>query len=390
MSAPARTRVAGPWLALLAGPLSFGIAGPALILPDAAASLGTGTAAVTWIVTAFGWGIAVGTPLLAGLHSHRGVRTALLTCAALVLAGAVVAATVAWLPALVVGSALQGLGTAGFTTVAMSLAGSARAMGLVTSSLAVVGSASPLIGDLVGDALGWQLALALPAVSLLAVPAVLRSAPRTPVVPSRFDPMGAILVTALVTALVFVPHFWLPAGVAVVLIAVLVAAHLRSRPDGFVPAVLLRTPVFLISAGLAFVLAVVNFGLMYVLPPRLTEHSGWTSGEVGLALLWPLLFGGLVSYVVVAATARTPFRVVAVLFPALAAIGLVLTGVSVVPVVLLVAQALASLAAASGQGVYAVRAGNAVDSHRAPAMGLFNLTYLLGAAFGPAIAALLA
>ncbi|MEU4804903.1 MFS transporter [Actinosynnema sp. NPDC023587] len=393
MSAPVRPRISGPWSALLAGPLSFGIAGPALILPDAAAELGTTTAAVTWIVTAFGWGIAVGTPLLAGLQSHRGVRTALLTCTALVLAGAVAVVTAAWLPVLVAGSALQGLGTAGFTTTAMSLAGSARVMGLVTSSLAVVGSASPLIGDLVGDALGWQVALALPALSLLAVPAALRSAPGTPAGtpagPPRFDLIGALLVTALVTALVFVPHSWLPAGGAVLVVAVLLARHLRSEPDGFVPAALLRTPVFLIASGLAFALAVANFGLMYVLPPRLTDQSGWTSGEVGFAILWPMLFGGLMSYAVVAVTAKTPFRALVVLFPVLAAGGLVLAGVSVAPAVLLIAQALTSVAAASGQGVYAVRAGAAADPHRAPAMGLFNLTYLLGAAFGPAIAALL-
>ncbi len=383
-------RISAPWLALLAGPLSFGIAGPLLILPDAAAALGTGIATVTWIVTAFGWGIAVGTPLLAGLQSHRGVRTALLTCAALVLAGAIAVATVPWLPVLIAGSALQGLGTAGFTTMAMSLAGSARAMGLVTSSLAVVGSASPLIADLVGDALGWQLALALPALSLLGVPAALRPGRNvTPAEPSRFDLAGAILVTAMVTALVLVPHFRLPAAIAVAVIAVLLAGHLRARPDGFVPAALLRTPVFLIATGLAFALAVVNFGMVYVLPRLLTEQSGWTSGEVGLAILWPLLFGGLMSYVVVAVTAKAPFRAVATLFPALAAVALVLAGVSVSPAVLLIAQASTSLAAASGQGVYAVRAGDAAGSHRAAGMGLFNLAYLLGAAFGPALAALL-
>ena len=40
-------------------------------------------------------------------------------------------------------------------------------------------------------------------------------------------------------------------------------------------------------------------------------------------------------------------------------------------------------------GVYAVRVADAAGAHRSSAMGLFNLAYLLGAAFGPAIAALL-
>src|ERR1041384_7506337 len=41
---------AAPWLALLAGPLSFGIAGPALILPTAAADLRVPVAAGTRVV----------------------------------------------------------------------------------------------------------------------------------------------------------------------------------------------------------------------------------------------------------------------------------------------------------------------------------------------------
>ncbi|WP_193514935.1 hypothetical protein [Streptomyces griseoloalbus] len=58
--------------------------------------------------------------------------------------------------------------------------------------------------------------------------------------------------------------------------------------------------------------------------------------------------------------------------------------------VLLAAQALASIAAASGQGVLAVHATSDVaDDQRPAAIGLFNLSYLVGAAFGPAIVSLL-
>jgi DHA2 family metal-tetracycline-proton antiporter-like MFS transporter len=56
---------------------------------------------------------------------------------------------------------------------------------------------------------------------------------------------------------------------------------------------------------------------------------------------------------------------------------------------LVFAGMLGSLAAATGQGALALRAGAAVPpSVRPAAMGLFTLCFLLGAAFGPAIAAL--
>ncbi|MEE1940150.1 MFS transporter [Streptomyces sp. TRM 70361] len=390
-AAPGPARTGALWLALLAGPLSFGIAGPALVLDDVAAALGVRTGAATWAVTAFGWGIAVGTPLLAGLLGRRGLRAALTVCGLLVAAGAVLAATVPVLPAVVLGTALQGLGTAGLTATAMSLAVTPLRMGCVTASLAVVGSTAPLVGSLVNDVFSWRATLALPVLSLLALPAVLRGAPPDTVARDRFDAAGAVLMTALVTALVFVPHQPPAAGVCAVAAAVLLGLHLRARPDGFVPAVLVRTPAFLFSAGTAFALAVVNFGLMYAIPERLSEHTDWTSSQIGVAMVWPLLLGGTLSWFVVAASARVGRVPVAAVLAAMGVAGAVTAWLATAPPVLLVAQGLASIAAASGQGVLAVHATSAVpDGHRPAAIGLFNLCYLLGAAFGPAVVGLLA
>ncbi|HZG03032.1 MAG TPA: MFS transporter [Streptomyces sp.] len=388
--APRTARTGAFWLALMAGPLSFGIAGPALILDDVAADLGVSTGAATWIVTAFGWGIAVGTPLLAGLLGRRGVRAALTVCGLLVAAGALLVVAVPVLPALILGSALQALGTAGLTATAMSLAETPRRMGCVTASLAVVGSTAPLVGSLVNDVLSWRAALALPVLSVLALPAVLRGAPPAEAERDRFDAVGAVLMTGLVTALVFVPHRPLVAGVCAVAAAVLLGLHLRARPAGFVPAVLVRTPAFLFSAGLALALAVVNFGLMYAIPERLSRYTEWTSSQIGVAMVWPLLLGGTLSWFVVAASARVGRVPVAAVLAVMSAAGAVTAWLGTASLALLVAQGLASIAAASGQGVLAVHATSAVpDDHRPAAIGLFNLCYLLGAAFGPAIVALL-
>ncbi|MBB5128174.1 MFS transporter [Streptomyces griseoloalbus] len=375
----------------MAGPLSFGIAGPALILDDVAMDLGVSTGAATWTVTAFGWGIAVGTPLLAGLLDRRGVRAALTVCGLLVLVGAGLVAAVPVLPVLVLGTALQGLGTAGLTATAMSLADSPRVMGLVTASLAVVGSTAPLAGSLVSDLLSWQAALALPVLSAVAVPFVAaRCENGTPVTRDPFDPVGAALLTALVTALVLVPHQPLLAGVCSVVAAALLVGHVRARPGGFVPAVLVRTPRFPASAGLAFCLAVVNFGMMYAIPERLEDYTPWSSSEIGVAMVWPLLLGGTLSWFVVAASARAGRRPMVTVLVVLAVLGPASAVFATASLVLLAAQALASIAAASGQGVLAVHATSDVaDDQRPAVIGLFNLSYLVGAAFGPAIVSLL-
>ncbi|MET8682233.1 MFS transporter [Streptomyces sp. NPDC004647] len=384
-------RIPAIWLALLAAPLSFGIAGPALILDEAARGLGVSVGAVTWTVTAYGWGIAVGTPLTAGLLGRRGVRAALTVCGLLVSAGAILVVTAPALPFLVLGSAVQALGTAGLMATAMNLADSARRMGLVTAALATVGSTAPLVGSLVTDLLSWRVALALPVLSVLAVPAVLRHAPRAATSRARFDLVGAVLLTTLVTALVFIPHMPVAAGVCSIVAAVLLGLHLRVRHDGFVPTVLVRTPQFLLSSGLAFSLALVNFGLIYAIPQQLAQHTGWTTSQIGVAMVWPLLLGGTLSWFVVAASARVDRRLVITVLIAMGTVAPVTAALSVWALVLLIAQAVASIAAASGQGVFAVQATSAVPEDQRPAaIGMFNLSYLLGAAFGPAIVSLLA
>lgn len=389
-AAAAATRVPAPWLALLAAPLSFGITGPTLLLGEIAGDLGVRSTAATWVVIAFGGSIAIGTPLIGALLGRHGLRAALATCAALVLTGAILVLTVPVLPALVLGSVLQALGTAGFSTTAMSLAGSAGAMGVVTASLASVGATGPLVGSAVGALTSWQVALALPVLSLLALPAVAGRGPSVPLSGERFDAIGAALLTGLVAGVVFIPHYPLPGALAAVLAASLLVWHLRARPDGFVPAALLRSGVFVGSSLLALALAITNFGLIFVLPELLSSRAGWTAGQIGTGLLWPLLLGGTLSWLLVATSSRVGARPV---IAALIAGGLgaaALAAVSPGAVLLLVAMFIGSLSAATGQGVLAVRASAAAPDRLVPAaIGLFNLCYLLGSAVGPAIAALL-
>lgn len=399
-ASPHRTgrRVSPFALAAFAGPLSFGITGPTLVLDDIAHDLDVSVASATSVVTVFGWGIAVGTPLMGVLLARRGLRTALAVCALLIASGAALVLTVPVLAAVVAGAGLQALGAAGVVVISMSLAGSARSMGVVTATMAGLGALAPLIGTEVSDALSWPAALAMTALSLLALPAVLRGAGRGPDTSAArdgqpFDGTGAVLLVAVITALVFVPQRPLTAGACALVAAVLLAMWLRRRPDGFVPAVLLTAPRFVLSAGAAFLLAVANFGIVYASPELLGDLTGWSTGEMGLALAVPYLAGGAFSWFLVAASTRPGYRTLTgVLLGAGAGAVAVVTAVALgaewVPLMFL-GMTTGSLAASTGQGALALRAAAAVpEPRRATAMGLFNLCYLLGAAFGPALAAL--
>jgi hypothetical protein len=141
-------------------------------------------------------------------------------------------------------------------------------------------------------------------------------------------------------------------------------------------------------SAVAFGLAVVNFAIVYAAPPLLARATGWGTDQLGTALLGPYLAGGLLALVLVPATARLRYRAVVLVLPALvvAAAALAAVGGSSVAV-LFAAMLLGSVTASTGQGALGLRAGDAVPpADREPALSLFTLCYLLGAAFGPAIA----
>ncbi|WP_246843085.1 MFS transporter [Allokutzneria sp. NRRL B-24872] len=375
------------WLGLLAGPMSFGMAAPTLLLPVAAGQLGVSVAAATWIVTMFGWGITVGTPLAAAVLAARGQRSTVLLASGFIVAGSVVLLTVPSLAALATASAVQALGSAAMLVVAMDLATTPAQMGVITSGLAVVGATGPVVGSLIGSAVSWQAAFALPLLSLLAVPVVLRSA-RARGADTAFDVLGAAVLAVLVGAVVLLPHQPLWGGLAVVLGLLALLWRVRVQPSGLVPAEVVRRPRFLLASALATVFAVINFGLIYAAPALITARAGWSTASIGSALLWPLLLGGALSWLVVAASARIGSGPMTVLLLAGGALALVLSTGSALLVLLGVFAG--SITAASGQGILGMRAAATVpEHHRNTALGLFNSCYLLGFAIGPALATLL-
>ncbi|MFJ7956376.1 MFS transporter [Streptomyces sp. NPDC096319] len=387
--APPR-QVPSAWLALLATPVAASANSPVLILPDMAGSLGIRTATATWLVTVFAWAMAVGTPLMAALLRRRGLGTTLRTSATLILAGTAVLTVAPWLPLAMAGRAAQAMGGAGLITAAMSLAGSVRRMGVITAGFGTLGAVGPLLGSALAGVASWRLSLAVGAVALLALPAVMRraelSAPRQT---TPFDGRGAALLILTATALVLVPRYPLPAIAASLLTAGLLALHVRSHPTGFVPAALLRTRAFVLSALLACAFATSYFTLLFTVPQLLRDRTDWSTATIGTGQLVALLTGSALSMLLAATSSRLGRAKVLTLLltvGALAPLTAVLTPWA--PPLLLVAT-LAVFTTSAGQATLAVHATQAApDAQRPTAIGLFNLCYQLGGAFGPAIAAL--
>ncbi|GLZ80154.1 MFS transporter [Actinorhabdospora filicis] len=378
----ARTLAPAPLLILATAPIALSANSPALILPTLATDLGVGAATVSWLVTAFGLAVAVGAPLMGGLARRFGVRPVLYLGGALTLLGTVLAVLTPWFGLLIAARALQALGGAAMVTSAMNLSGGIpRRMGAITAGFGVVGASGPLLGSVITQHAGWHLVFAVQAVTVLAVPVLARHA-TAPVGRGAFDATGAVLLAALVTGLVSLPHLPI-AGLAVVAIAVaLLVPHIRRRPEGFVPLALLRSRAFLGAAGLTLALSTSYFGLLYAVPRILSARTDWAAGLIGTGQMLALMAGSGISFVL-AARFVSPVVV--------AAMGAAAPLLLLAPPALAFAAATIGVAASStAQAVLGVRAMRAApEAIRPAAIGLFNLFFQLGGAFGPTIVVML-
>lgn len=375
------------WLALLATPVAANANSPVLILPDIADSLGVRTATATWLVTAFAWAMAVGTPLMAGLLRRRGLRTTLTLSTALIITGTALLVAAPW-PLAVAGRAAQAAGGAGLITAAMSMAGSVRRMGVITAGFGTLGAVGPLLGSAIANISSWRISLAVGAVALLAVPAVIRrTGPSAPREGTPFDSRGAALLALTATALVLIPRYPLPAVGASAGAAMLLALHVRSHPAGFVPAALLRTRTFVLSAALACAFATSYFTLLFTVPQLLRDRSDWTATTIGTAQMAALLTGSALAMAMAAVAAQMSHaRALTILLTA-GSLGPLTAALTPWPPLLLPVATLAVFTATAGQATLAIHATTPIPpAERPAALGLFTLCYQLGGAFGPALA----
>ncbi|MEU8522820.1 MFS transporter [Streptomyces sp. NPDC048577] len=389
-AAPPRREIPALWPALLAAPMAAGANSPVLILPDIARSFATTTLTAGWFVTAFAWALAVGTPLMAGLLRRRGLRTTLRVSALLLAAGTVAVALAPWMALALPGRAAQAFGGAGLVASAMSLARTVRRMGVIAMGFGVFAAVGPLLGSLIADTLSWRVSLMLSVPALLALPAALRAAPPAPPAPTTpFDARGAALLATLASFLVLTPRYPLPAAIAAAAGGALLALHVRARPDGFLPAALLRTPAFALCALLACALSTSYFTLLFGLPGQLAARTDWSTAAIGAGQLVALLAGSLCSWLLAATAGRMGGARVVALLIGLGLLARLTADLTPWVPLLLPAFALSALATTAGNATLAsYAAGVAPEAQRPTAIGLFHLCYQLGGAFGPALAAL--
>ena len=405
VEAETRLPTEGRHVPLLVG-LLFGLAGlgsssAAIALPTIGADLGVSTGVSAWAISLYALMLAVATAVYGRISDLVGQRLPLVAGVGLMTAGALAGALSPDFGVLLGARVLQGAGAAAVPTLGVAIVtakftGSARAvaLGRVAGIAAAVACLGPLAGGAVEGLLGWRAVIALPMLGALLLPLLWRSVPSQGS-GARLDLFGAVLVAATAAGVVLLvqsPSTGPVVGIVGATLAVLgvpaVAAWVRRRPHGFLPATVIRNATVVRSALAAGAVPAAWFALLIAVPAVLVG-GGWEPWQVGVALLPSAVTGLLAPRIASPLLNRVgPTRALALAASVAAvALGLASVGARAGSATILVAAVVGvTFAFGLGQPALMEAVGDAVeDDVRGVALGIATLFFLVGGGVGSAV-----
>jgi MFS family permease len=393
-------RRVGLTLGVLFGLTATGSSAVAVVLPPLQEDLRLSHPSVTWVLSIYVLALAVTTAVYGRVADVVGVRRPLVAGVLVMAVGAGLSALAPTLPVLLAGRALQGAGAGSVPVLATALVsarftGPARsaALGRVAGTAATISALGPLLGGAVAEVAGWHAVVALPLAGVLLLPLAARGAPSRGV-GGRLDVAGAglVAVTAigLVLSLQSVSAGLTATGVGAALVLAgipLTAWHVGRRPHGFLPRVVITRGAVLRAALAGASVPAAWFALLVAIPAALDDR-GWTTLQVGLALVPSAavgLLGGRVSGPVLDRLgARTTLVAGALLAAASLLAGAAAVGAGW-PVVMAAAVVTVTIAFSVGQPAMVSAVGAAVPAAvHGIAFGVASLIFLVGGSVGSA------
>lgn len=283
--------------------LSFDLTSLAIALPSIQQSLNLSVGQAAWAQNAYSGALAVGLPLLAagaGLVGRiSGYRVGLV----LFFLGAAIGTVAADGSVLIVARAIQGCGAAalvglGIALLASTLEGAqlSRAVGIVSAASAVGLAAGPAAAGFLVDVAGWRGLLGVEAAMALLLLAVgfanLRS--RREVRERAVDPLGAVVASAGIAALVVGIHAMHPGGIPVAAVgcaAVFLAALVvflwreRSASRPILPLRLVRQHRFRVALVTGLLSYAGVSALFFYISVTVQQDLKWSAVAAGLLIL---------------------------------------------------------------------------------------------------------
>ncbi len=392
-------------LGLLIAPSALGVSTTAVALPTLSADLGLSHPEAAWVLAGYVLAQAAAVALFGRMADIRGTRSILVAGGALIAVGTLLAVFSEAFAPLLAGRMLQGAGVGASPVAGFSIAASlfedpdrGKAVGVISAVLAILSGSGSLIGGLLTDGLSWRAVIAVPALTLPATVGALHLATRTGAGTGRLDAVGAGLVVVLASCVVLLletPSIDFATGVLVALAllaagaAGLLARRVRRVPDGFIPAVVVRSRRFVLGALAALALFGAYLAMLFAAPLLLLQDHDWSPTQIGLVLLPAAILGALTARAVAQLiVTHDPFRLTAVL-AVVSAAGLLLAGAEDgAPVATTLGLGMALAGFMSAQVALLDRVPLVLEPEvRSIATGVFILVFLVGGAVGTAAVA---
>jgi DHA2 family multidrug resistance protein len=267
-------------------------------------SLSASVEQITWVLTSYIVASAMATPLSSWLSTRFGLKTMFLACVGMFTLASLLCGLAVSLPEMVALRALQGIAFAPITPLAQAVLlriNPPERHGRAMAAFSMATVAAPMIGPVFGGYLTEQLSwrwcffINLPTglVSLVLIGLFM---PKDVTAPRRFDFLGfgslAIAIGALQLLLdrgpsqdwLGSPEIWVEAIVAMMGFWVFVTHTVTARDPLFSPT-LVRDRNFVVGTATLFLLMVLLFGSIALLPIMMQNLMGYPATTSGLTML---------------------------------------------------------------------------------------------------------
>jgi DHA2 family multidrug resistance protein len=272
-------------------------------LPYMRASLGATQETISWVLTSYVMASAVAMPMAGWLVDRVGVRRLMLFSVVLFTAASMLCGAAQTLEQMVLFRILQGLAGAFLGPLAQTviLDSSTPAERPKMMSIYVQGALmGPIMGPIIGGYLTdnynwrWVFYVNLP-LGVLCILLLLAFLPDTPRRSRRFDLTGLLLVATALCAMQLildrgVTKDWFASGEIVIYAVIAVSAlwmvvvHHLTTPQPLFPVRLFRDPNFVVGLLFIFLVGVVAYGSMGLLPGLLQDIYGYPAVDSGILL----------------------------------------------------------------------------------------------------------
>ena len=285
-------------------------------LPTIVGELG-GVDHLSWVVTSYLLASTASTPLYGKLGDMYGRKPVFLAAILIFLAGSMLSGLSRSMGELIGFRALQGIGAGGLMVGAQAIIADivpprerGRYMGLIGSVFAVASVAGPLLGGFLVETISWRWVfyVNMPVGVIAVLVVVFRLHLHSPPQRHSIDYLGALLLTAGVSAVILVTTWggteyeWgspVIVGLAVAGVALIAAFVFQERraAEPIIPLSLFGSPIFRVASSMGFLIGLAMFGAIIFIPLFLQLVYGVSPTSSGLRML-PLMLGLLTASVV--------------------------------------------------------------------------------------------